>query len=80
MSFSCVAMLERGESALREDNAIIFAKFYNVSVDYLLGYTNTAQTNSNVSVAFYNQHGIVSDEQKKEIEGFIEYIKHRDGK
>lgn len=81
ISYSNIASIERGETQLKEDTAMVFAKFYNVSVDYILGVSdNIIPNDNNVSVAFYNQHGIVSDEQKKEIEGFIEYIKHRDGK
>ena len=80
MSFSNVATIERGESQLREDTAKIFADFYNVSIDYLLGNTDTPNESNHIDVAFYDQHGIVTDEQKKEIENFIAFIKSRDKK
>lgn len=57
------------------------ASFFNVSTDYLLCKTNNRNENvSNVDVAFYNQHGIITEEQKKEIENFIAFIKSRDDK
>ena len=80
MSFSNVATIERGESQLREDTAKIFADFYNVSIDYLLGNTDNPTESNQIDVAFYDQHGIVTEEQKKEIENFIAFIKSRDKK
>lgn len=57
------------------------ASFFNVSTDYLLGKTNTRDENvSDIDVAFYNQHGIITEEQRKEIENFIAFIKSRDNK
>lgn len=56
--------------------------FFNVTVDYLLGLSNqrsqssTTSTND-VTLAFYNQHGIVTEEQKKEVEAFIEFVKSK---
>ena len=81
MSYSNIGYLERGKSMLREDTAKLFADYFGVSVDYLLGLTDertpsTTSTND-VTLAFYNQHGIVTDEQKKEVEAFIEFVKSK---
>ncbi len=37
MSPSAIAMIERGERGITAENAIIFADYFNVSTDYLLG-------------------------------------------
>ena len=41
MSFSNIATIERGESQLREDTTKLFADYFNVSSDYLLGLSDT---------------------------------------
>lgn len=57
------------------------AKVFNVSVDYLVGLSSdNSPTSNDITTAFYNQHGIVSDAQKEEIESFIEFIKSKSGK
>lgn len=37
MSFSNLGSLERGEAQLKEDTTKLFASYYGVSADYLLG-------------------------------------------
>lgn len=84
MSFSNIATLERGETQLREDTTKLFADFFNVSSDYLLGLTDkriedvAIPPNPDIEVAFYNQKGIVTEEQKKEVENFINFIKSKE--
>ena len=81
MSYSNIGYLERGKSMLREDTAKMFADYFKVSSDYLLGLTDertpSSTSTNDVTLAFYNQHGIVTDEQKKEVEAFIEFIKSK---
>ncbi len=81
---SSIARFETGEVEMKADTLKLFADFFNVSTDYLLGNSDdrngNVQTIDNVDVAFYNQHGIVNEEQKKEIESFIAYVKAKNGK
>lgn len=89
MSFSNIATLERGDSQLREDTAKLFADFFNVSTDYLLGLSDERNTEiskspkdqlKGVQLAFYNQAEEITDEQAQEVLSFIEFIKNRDKK
>lgn len=78
---SSIARFEIGEVEMKADTLKLFADYFNVTTDYLLGNTDerTPSTTSldNVDFAFYNQHGIVSDEDKEEIESFIKFIKSK---
>ncbi len=86
ISYSNIAMIERGERNLTSDTLVIFSDFFNVSTDYLLGKTNERLPSStkeknpsidDIELAFYNQHGIVTEEQKKEVESFLRYIRSK---
>ena len=78
------ATLSRNINGIHEPKADIvnkIADYFKVSSDYLLGLTDertpsTTSTND-VTLAFYNQHGIVTEEQKKEVEAFIEFVKSK---
>ena len=79
------ATLSRNLNGIHEPKADVvnkMAEYFKVSADYLLGNTDDRVTTSSndISVAFYNQHGIVTDEQKKEVESFIEFVKSKDKK
>lgn len=79
INYSGLAEIERGERSCNSTTLKILADYYDVSTDYLLGNTDSKKdANNTVDVAFYNQHGILTDDQKKEIESFIEFIKARD--
>ncbi len=89
ISYSNIAMIERGERNFTSDSLIIFSNFFNVSTDYLLGKTNDKNISlskeripsaRDIDNAFYNQHGIVTEEQKKEVESFLKYISSREEK
>lgn len=54
------------------------ASFFNVSTDYLLGKSDTKEDINSVDVAFYEQHGIVTDAQKRELKSFIEFLNHKE--
>lgn len=89
ISYSNIAMIERGERNLTADTLQTFSTFFNVSADYLLGLSDKRKpeptTTSSpkeqlkgVKLAFYNQAEEISDEQAKEVLSFIEFIKNRD--
>jgi hypothetical protein len=45
-----------------------------------MGTTDDMSPTNDIDVAFYDQHGIITEEQRKEIENFIAFIKSRDKK
>ncbi len=85
MTDANISMIENGRRSLTENNAKFFSNFFNVSIDYLLGTSDIrtkekSPTMDDIEVAFYNQHGIVTEEQRKEVESFLRYIRSRDKK
>lgn len=60
MSYSNIASIERGEVLLKEDTAKIFASFFNVSLDYLLG--NIDSPNA-LKLTVYDSDGSVTEMQ-----------------
>ena len=80
-SIAVLSRLENEKRPFTQQHLEILSQFFDCSFDYLLGKTNNRnETVTNVDIAFYDQHGIVSEEQKKEIENFIAFIKSRDNK
>lgn len=82
---SSIARFETGEVEMKADTLKLFSDYFHVSTDYLLGKTNDRNSiestpTSDIDIAFYNQHGIVNEDQKKEIESFIEFVKAKEGK
>lgn len=71
-----VAEWESGRNNPKLDSIIKLAELFGCTTDFLLCVTDEA--NENVKVAFYNQHGGLTEEQIKEVEGFIDYLKKRD--
>ncbi|MCM1556798.1 MAG: helix-turn-helix domain-containing protein [Anaeroplasma bactoclasticum] len=83
MTDANISMIENGRRSLTENNAKFFADFFNVSIDYLLGTSDIrikekSPSIDDIELAFYNQHGIVTEAQKKEVESFIKYIRSKD--
>ena len=82
-----ISMYESGVSYPSAIVLIKLAKYLETSTDYLLGLTDdknrvnlNKQNIDNIDIAFYNQHGIVTEEQMKEVSKFIDFIKNRDEK
>lgn len=89
MSFSNIATLERGDSQLRENTARLFADFFNVSSDYLLGLSDnrnpvstpsTKEQLNGVQLAFYNQAEELTEEQMLDVIKYIEFLKSKEDK
>lgn len=86
IDYSTISRLESEKRPFTLDHLTRLSQFFDCSFDYILGKSdvrqpaNTASEKSDVSLAFYNQHGIITEEQRKEIENFIAFIKSRDNK
>ena len=82
MSHSAISLAENGKRNLTDIDIEKICKFFNCDSDYLLCLSNErySPSSNDITVAFYNQHGIVTDEQKKEVESFIEFLKSKDKK
>ncbi|WAW14772.1 helix-turn-helix domain-containing protein [Peptostreptococcus equinus] len=69
---SVVSRIELNERAVRDDELIKIADFFNVSTDYLLGRTNVRNT---VDTFAAHTDSDMSEEAKAELENFKEYLK-----
>jgi transcriptional regulator with XRE-family HTH domain len=85
---SAYGYYEQGRHTLDCDSLNILAKYFNVSVDYLLGNTDIRETAQEVLKKFMNNEYVYFDlndgfnkdqlpEVKKEINYLIEYIKYK---
>lgn len=85
MSFSNIGSIERGEVQLREDTAKIFADFFGVTIDYLLGLSDERtpptpkEKLSGVQLALFNQTENLNEEQMKDVLKYIEFLKAKEG-
>lgn len=83
MSFSNIATIERGESQLREDTTKLFADYFNVSSDYLLGLSDqrkVIQTTyherlDGIDVEILNEVQDLKDKDKDDLLKIIRYLK-----
>ena len=83
MSFSNIAMIERGERNYTFETAKMFADFFNVSSDYLLGLSDQRNSTSNtyherlddVDIEILNDIKNLSDKDKEDLKTIIKYLK-----
>lgn len=85
ISYSNIAMIERGERNYTSDTLKTFASFFNVSTDYLLGKTNDrtpVETPSSpkdqlqgIKLALYDQVEDLTDDQAQQVLDIIKIIK-----
>ena len=85
ISYSNIAMIERGERNFTSDTLMMFANFFNVSTDYLLGKTDDRNATASaapelegVKLALYNQTEELTEEQLQDVLKFVEFIKNKD--
>lgn len=87
ISTSAYGFYEQGKRIPDIETLNKLSDYYNVSIDYLLGKSNikeSAETildsEKSITLALHNNDGIdeeLPDEARKEIEDFIEYVKHK---
>lgn len=82
-----IARYETGEVEMKADVLQMFASFFNVSTDYLLGKTDDrlpTPTSSpkdqlqGIKLALYNQTEELTEEQMEDVLKFVEFIKNKD--
>lgn len=70
---TAVSQWERGVTTPTKDTLLKLADIFNVSIDYLLG--RSSNTTEPDIVAFHkNKSGDFTEEEREEIDNFIEYI------
>lgn len=76
MSFSNLGSIERGDIMLREDNARTIAKYFNVSIDYLLGIDRSKKPGNshNIKLAFYDSIDELTEEELNDVSNYINYV------
>lgn len=86
ISYSNIAMLEREERNFTADTLKIFADFFNVSSDYLLGLSDVRE---NVAINNYTEHleGIdieilndiksLDDKTREDLKTILKYLKNK---
>ena len=80
-----IARYETGEVEMKADVLQMFANFFNVSTDYLLGKTDDRNATASaapelegVKLALYNQTEELTEEQLQDVLKFVEFIKNKD--
>lgn len=91
VSPSTIGMYEQGRRQPDLDTLITLSAFFNVSMDKLVGTNNENSYREEVNnkndkeptIALHNENGYdenLPPEAKKELEDFIEFLKHKYGK
>lgn len=87
ISYSNIAMIERGERNYTSDTLKIFANYFEVSTDYLLGKTDERKAATitptakeqlkGVKLALYNQMEDLTEDQAEDVLNFMNFIKSK---
>ncbi|EJT6662896.1 helix-turn-helix domain-containing protein [Clostridium perfringens] len=86
ISTSAYGFYEQGKRIPDVETLNKLSDYYNVSIDYLLGKSNIKESAEDIinddtlTLALHNDNGIdeeLPEEAKKEIEDFINYVKHK---
>ncbi|WP_338843613.1 XRE family transcriptional regulator [Clostridium perfringens] len=86
ISTSAYGFYEQGKRIPDVETLNKLSDYYNVSIDYLLGKSSIKESaediisDNSLTLALHNDNGIyeeLPEEAKKEIEDFIEYVKHK---
>jgi len=86
ISYSNIAMIERGERNFTADTVAIFANFFNVSSDYLLGLSDQRES-INANTYHERLDGIdfeiiediksLDDDAKQDLKTILKYLKNK---
>ncbi|EJT5915775.1 XRE family transcriptional regulator [Clostridium perfringens] len=86
ISTSAYGFYEQGKRIPDVETLNKLSDYYNVSIDYLLGKSSIKESaediinDNSLTLALHNDNDIdgeLPEEAKKEIEDFIEYVKHK---
>ena len=89
---STISMYENGHSTPDDELKKKFAKFFDVSLDYLMGESDIKEPaeklleknkDNEYTIALHNNNGYdeeLPEEARKEIDNFIEFVKQKYGK
>ncbi|TBX17484.1 transcriptional regulator [Clostridium perfringens] len=86
ISTSAYGFYEQGKRIPDVETLNKLSDYYNVSIDYLLGKSSIKESaediisDNSLTLALHNANGIdeeLPEEAKREIEDFIEYVKHK---
>ncbi|EGT3605394.1 helix-turn-helix transcriptional regulator [Clostridium perfringens] len=86
ISTSAYGFYEQGKRIPDVETLNKLSDYYNVSIDYLLGKSNIKESAEDIinddilTLALHNKNGIdneLPEEAKKEIDDFIQYVKHK---
>ena len=76
VSYSSIAAIERGMRSCNTSTLKILADYYQVSTDYLLGKNDNATPDKvEVDIALFNATKDLTEAEKKQVLGFVNYIK-----
>ena len=74
VSSSSVSMWETNKREICQEELIKLSYLFKVSTDYLLGIDKEANL---IDIAFYNQIGELTPEQKKDIIQYVEFVRSK---
>ncbi|EOU1841398.1 helix-turn-helix transcriptional regulator [Clostridium perfringens] len=86
ISTTAYGYYEQGKRSPDPETLNKLSDYFNVSTDYLLGKSDIKESadqllkDKSTTIALHNSNGIddeLPDEARKEIEDFIEYVKHK---
>lgn len=83
ISYGSISMMENGDRSITEENLKIFAKFFNVSTDYLLGLNDTPNPQETLEdiqlddfqFALYGEVKDLTEEQKQTLLNMAKFLK-----
>lgn len=74
VSPSSVSMWETNRREICQNELIKLSNLFNVSIDYILGTDNVL---NNIDIAFYNQLGELTQEQKQDVIRYAQFVRSK---
>lgn len=76
VSTSTIGMWETNKRKITQSKLGELSIIFNVTVDYIL---NVEKSNNEIDIAFYNQLGELTPEQKLDVIRYADYIRSKNG-